>query len=154
MKRKIYTTARERRIDQIIGFVAFPLVNAATFTANWPLAWAANALHAPTQEAHFFQVFISLLPWVVNGLVLVLAFLFRPQMGIGYLACMGITVCIPVALCGLFVWACYGMIGAGSTSNFPVSSLVLWWFLGMVLLTLFLLGVGAIAFMIWGLLRR
>ncbi len=154
MTRKTYTTARERRIDQIIGFAAFPLVNAMSFTANWLLAQAANTLHAPIQEIQILQVCISLLPWVVNGLVLVLAFLFRPQMGIGYLACMGITVCIPVALCGLFVWACYGMIGAGSSSNFPVSSLVLWWFLGVVLLTLFLLGVGAIAFMIWGLLRR
>ena len=154
MKSKIYTTARERRIDQIIGFAAFPLVNAVIFAANWLLAWAADALHAPTQEIQILQVCISLLPWIVNGLVLVLAFLFRPQMGIGYLACMGMTVCVPVALCGLFVWACYGITGAISVSNFPVGSLALWWFLGVVLLTLFLLGVGAIAFMIWGLLRK
>jgi hypothetical protein len=27
MKRKVYATRRERMIDQIIGFFAFPLVN-------------------------------------------------------------------------------------------------------------------------------
>jgi hypothetical protein len=152
MKRKVYTTSRERRIDQLIGFAAFPLVNAVIFAANWLLAWAADALHAPTQEVQTFQVCISLLPWIVNGLVLVLIFLFRPYMGIGYIACMGITLCVPVALCGLFVWACYAMCGVASVPNF--SALALWLFLGVVLLTLFLLGVGAIAFMIWGLLRR
>lgn len=153
MKRKVYMTARERRIDQIIGFVAFPMVNAVVWAANWSLARIAPVLHAPYD---LIQVYFSLLPWIVNGLLLVLAFLFRPHIGIGYLACAGVTACVPVAVCGLFLWACFGVSGAASISNqsLSVGAVAVWLVLGIALCILFLLGVGVFAFMIWQIFRK
>jgi hypothetical protein len=94
MKRKVYTTERERKTDQIIGFAAFPLVNAA-------LWFVMDRLLVDRVWAN-----VSLLPWIVNGLVLTLAFLFRPQMGIGYVACIGL-VCIPIVPGLVCVAACF-----------------------------------------------
>jgi hypothetical protein len=94
MKRKVYTTDRERKTDQIIGFAAFPLVNAA-------LWFAMDRLLADHVRGNIWS-----LPWLVNALVLVLAFLFRPQMGIAYVACIGL-LCIPILPGFMCIAACF-----------------------------------------------
>ena len=78
----------KRMDDQIIGFLAFPLVNV-------PL-WIISQ-----------RIDSSALPWLVNGIVLALAFLFRPQFGIGYIAFIGAAVTVVTALSVLFVAACF-----------------------------------------------
>ena len=77
-----------RMDDQIIGFLAFPLVNV-------PL-WIISQ-----------RVDSSALPWLVNGIVLALAFLFRPQFGVGYIAFIGIAITVVTVLSVLFVAACF-----------------------------------------------
>jgi len=74
--------------DQIIGFLAFPLVNV-------PL-WIISQ-----------RIDSSALPWIVNGIVLALAFLFRPQFGVGYIAFIGIAITVVTVLSVLFVAACF-----------------------------------------------
>ena len=77
-----------RMDDQIIGFLAFPLVNV-------PL-WIISQ-----------RIDSSALPWLVNGIVLALAFLFRPQFGVGYIAFIGIAITVVTVLSVLFVAACF-----------------------------------------------
>ena len=74
--------------DQIIGFWAFPLVNV-------PL-WIISQ-----------RIDSSALPWLVNGIVLALAFLFRPQFGVGYIAFIGIAITVVTVLSVVFVAACF-----------------------------------------------
>ena len=78
----------KRMDDQIIGFLAFPLVNV-------PL-WIISQ-----------RIDSSALPWIVNGIVLALAFLFRPQFGVGYIAFIGIAITVVTVLSVLFVAACF-----------------------------------------------
>jgi hypothetical protein len=49
----------------------------------------------------------SALPWIVNGIVLALAFLFRPQFGVGYIAFIGIAITVVTVLSVVFVAACF-----------------------------------------------
>ncbi len=78
----------KRMDDQIIGFLAFPLVNI-------PL-WIISQ-----------RIDSSALPWIVNGIVLALAFLFRPQFGVGYIAFIGIAITVVTVLSVVFVAACF-----------------------------------------------
>ncbi|HLF74925.1 MAG TPA: hypothetical protein VI524_11295 [Anaerolineales bacterium] len=94
MKGKDYTTARERMADQIMGFWAFPLVNV-------PLWFVLQRIDSQ------LPTLVSALPWVVNGIVLVLAFLFRPQFGVGYVAFIGIALTVVTGLSIVFVAACF-----------------------------------------------
>jgi hypothetical protein len=152
MKRKVYTTARERKIDQIIGFVACPLLNVPLLAANWLMPLAGDALHVPTQAAQVFQVCASLLPWIVNGLVLVLAFLFRPHIGIGYMAAIGMTVCALAIMGILFLTACFGIIGALALKSVqsPLAVPLAWLVtMGLPLGALLLFVMGTLAIVIW-----
>ena len=96
MKRAVYATARERKIDQLIGLVAFPLVNVLLWlTIDFWLRYSFNELG------------VSLLPWIVNGGFLSLAFIFRPHIGVGYIVGFGIIIVGIVILGVLFVGACF-----------------------------------------------
>jgi len=74
--------------DQIIGFLAFPLVNIPL----WILSQRIDS---------------SALPWLVNGILLALAFLFRPQFGVGYIAFIGVAIIVVTVLSIVFVAACF-----------------------------------------------
>ena len=74
--------------DQIMGFLAFPLVNVPLWIISQRMeSWA--------------------LPWILNGIVLALAFLFRPQFGVGYIAFIGIAIMVVTVLSIVFVAACF-----------------------------------------------
>ena len=88
MKRKEYVTRRERMVDQIIGFWAFPLVNVVV----WIISQRIDSLA---------------LPWLVNIIVLILAYLFRPEFGIGYITFIAVALIVVTASSALFVAACF-----------------------------------------------
>lgn len=152
MKRKIYTTARERKIDQLIGFVAFPVLNSVLLIAGWLLAQAAYGLHAPDSVA---RLCISLPPWIANGIVLVLAFLFRPHIGIGYVAAIAVLLCASVAMGILFLGECFtlcavAVAGLPSSSNWPPLLSI-----GLTMIAyVLLLGIGAVALIAWWLSQK
>jgi predicted anti-sigma-YlaC factor YlaD len=98
MKRKDYATARERMAYQIIGFLTFPLVNIPLGILLWSISQKIDS-QLPT--------LVSALPWLVNGIVLVLAFLLRPEFGVGYIAFIGVAITVITALSVLFVAACF-----------------------------------------------
>jgi len=98
MKRKDYVTARERMAYQIIGFWTFPLVNVPLGIILWMISQRIDS-QLPT--------LVLALPWLVNGIVLALAFLLRPEFGVGYIAFIGVAVTVVTALSVLFVAACF-----------------------------------------------
>lgn len=99
MKRKVYTTRRERMTDQIMGFFAFPLVNVPLGIILWIISQMASS--------SWLVILVSVLPWLVNGIVIVLAFLLRPQFGLGYIAFIAVTLTVVAALSVLFGAACF-----------------------------------------------
>ena len=58
MKRKVYATRHERMTDQIIGFLAFPLVNVPLGIILWMISQMIDSQ---------LQMLVSALPWLVNG---------------------------------------------------------------------------------------
>ncbi len=109
MKRKVYVTARERKADQITGFWAFPIVNVPLWIISQLIYSQLPTLAATTDRSSFELVYVLIvaLPWLVNGSVLALAFLFRPQLGVGYIAFITIAIMAFTALSFLFVAACF-----------------------------------------------
>ncbi len=137
MKRKVYTTDRERKSDQVIGCVAFPIVNVALW-----LAMSRLLAEATTDQARARAL---LLPWIVNGLVLILAFLFRPQTGVGYIAWIGLA-CVPMVACSPCLAACFHVNVIDWVRNGPGDPLFLVLALGAALEVslLFVLGIVAL----------
>jgi hypothetical protein len=98
MKRKVYATRREQMTDQILGFLAFPLVNI-------PL-WIMLAVITYKVDASLLKLLVAL-PWLVNGIVLAFAFLFRPEFGMGYIGFIAVGVTLVTVLSVLFLAACF-----------------------------------------------
>ena len=109
MKRKVYATSRERKADQIKGFWAFPIVNVPLWIVSQMIYSQLPTRVAMTDLSSFMLIrgLVSALPWLVNGIVLVLAFLFRPGFGVGYVAFIAIAITVVTALSVLFVAACF-----------------------------------------------
>jgi len=106
MKREIYTTDQERKADQLIGGVAFPLVNLILAMIIIQLWEGAEKTYWGSPEYSAIRTRILLIPWFVNGVILTLAFLFRPQMGVGYIASFFVIASAGIVLGGLFVVTC------------------------------------------------
>lgn len=98
MIRKVYATDRERKSDQRLGCVAFPLVNV-------PL-WLIGLLISESVPHTTFQAIVLLLTWIVNGLILIAAFLFRPQIGVGYIMSVALIICGTLMMSALTVGSC------------------------------------------------
>ncbi len=149
MKRKVYVTDQERRADQIKGFLAFPIVNGLLWIIL-QLLYAISPTEVPAANESVFVLarwLIFVLPWLVNGSVLALAFVFRSQFAIGYIAFIGIALAVVVGLSMLFVAACFVVLSAASlwvnpnstqgTSVFVVLVIVAVCVLGLVVFWLF-----------------
>ena len=110
MKRKIYTSGYERKHDQHIGAVAFPIVNVVIwFVYQWLDSWMRTAHLDPVTFSHF-RTAALLLSWVVNGVVLVWAFIFRPQIGVGYITSFGAILIACVGLATIAFISCVASI--------------------------------------------
>ena len=99
MKRYVYTTRRERFIVQILGFFAFPLVNIPLGI----ILWIISQQRINSQ----WSTLVLALPWLVNAIVIILAFLLHPEFGVGYIAFIGVAIGLGTALSVLFVAACF-----------------------------------------------
>ena len=90
MKPKEYESFAQQKIDQRIGFVAFPIVNLVILLLSWLLSsWVDRITIEPTVRHPNLRLAITLLPWVVNGLLLIWALIFRRYIAVGYLVCLG-----------------------------------------------------------------
>ena len=107
MKRKVYATSRERKLDQLIGFAAFPILNLILWAVLGALGFIVQPAYGPLPGNDLVSITILALPWIMNGMVLALAFAFRPQIGIRYLAFIVIGTGASIALSFLLVAACF-----------------------------------------------
>jgi hypothetical protein len=110
MRRKVYDSGYERKHDQRIGAIAFVVVNVIVWLLyRWLSSWLPRA---GLNHTTFFRlsIAIELMPWVVNGAVLVWAFIFRPQIGIGYITSFGAILVAAASLAALFIVSCVASI--------------------------------------------
>lgn len=98
MKRKVYETDRRKKSDQRLGCIAFPLVNAVLWLLGMIISESTQKINAETMAL--------ILAWIVNGLVLVLAFIFRPDIGVGYIVSVALTMCATMVMGVLFLASC------------------------------------------------
>jgi hypothetical protein len=117
VKPKIYETFAEQKIDQRIGFIAFPIVNIVVGLLVGLLNSGVDRIMIePTVRYPNLRLAITLLPWVVNGLVLLWAAIFRRYIASGYLVCLGGI---------LVVGAILGLIGVVAFFvSIPVTALI------------------------------
>lgn len=117
MKPKVYETFAEQKIDQRIGFCAFPIVNVVVWLLAWLMgSWVDSITIEPTVRHPNLRLAITLLPWVVNGLLLIWAVIFRRYIASGYLVFVGAL---------LVVGAILGLIGVVAFFlAIPLSALV------------------------------
>jgi hypothetical protein len=148
MKRKVYTTKRERIIDQLIGFLAFPLVNVPLGIILWIIP--QTTILSRTSDPSLLLMLISALPWLVNGIVIVLAFLLRPQLGVGYTAFIAVALTLVAVLGVAFVAACFVTFAA--VLSFPgmrdQGGISLFVFLMAAGIAVGLVGLGVVAYYI------
>ena len=138
MKRKVYTTRRERMTDQIVGFLAFPLVNVPLGFFLWIISQIAYSW--------LLSILFSALPWLVNGILILLALLWRPEIAIGYVTFMGAAVAMIILMSVLFVAACFVTI----ISSTVIRDRVEWVFIcSMAAGLLCIIGLAIYLFTIW-----
>jgi hypothetical protein len=90
MKPKTYDSFAQQKLDQRIGFVAFLIVNIVVGVLVWLLSsWVDSRTIEPMVRYPNLRLTITLLPWLVNGLLLIWALIFRRYIAFGYLVCMG-----------------------------------------------------------------
>ena len=144
MKRKVYVSQRERKKDQLIGFVAFPLINLALVVVTNQLLAEAVAAHRGRLRDDPILTNILPLPWIANGIVLAVAFLLRPEFAVGYVAFIAAAAVAVIALSGLFLAACFTTIGLGLVIDQMIkglgSALALLVFGGLMLMGIVFLG--------------
>ncbi len=117
MKRKVYATVREQKTDQLVGLIAFPLINILL----WGTGYGYVGL-AP-QGTDDSLLGLLLVPWIVNSGFVILAFIFRPHIGVGYLASFWIIIVGVMVLGVLFLAACFtAFIAAAGFTGFTVTN--------------------------------
>ncbi len=139
MKPKVYETFAQQKIDQRIGFVAFLIVNIGVGLLIWLLsAWVDSITIEPTVRHPNLRLVIAALPWVMNGLLLIWAAIFRRYIASGYLVCLG-GMLVVGAILGLIVVVAFFLAVPLSALIGPIGDLI------FILL--------ALAGMIWFLLK-
>ena len=108
MKRKYSKDNYARKADRKVGFVAFPIINVVVWFVSWLFSSGVQSESG----------WALLLPWVANGLVLVYAFIFRPEFAVGYLVFIAFALGIVFALGFLFLGGCFLAIGVGAIFSF------------------------------------
>jgi len=99
VKPKEYETFAQQKIDQRIGFVAFLIVNLTIVLLAWALSnWVTSITIEPTVRHPNLRLAIAVLPWVVNGLVLIWAVIFRRYIASGYLVCLAAMLIVGTIL--------------------------------------------------------
>src|SRR5262245_66151830 len=105
MKRKKYTSFYERKCDQRIGAVAFVVVNVIVWLVyQWLIAstYIGNSQIIRQQT----PLAVQLMPWVVNGVFLLWVFIFRPQIGVGYIVAFAAILFAGMMLATLVISSC------------------------------------------------
>jgi hypothetical protein len=105
MRRKVYTSGSERKHDQHIGAIAFVVVNVFVWLVyQWLIAptYIENSRITRLETS----LAVQLMPWMVNGVFLLWAFIFRSQIGVGYITAFAAILFAGLTLVVLVVGSC------------------------------------------------
>src|SRR5262245_17643937 len=106
VRRKVYESEYELRRDRTIGALAFAIVNLLLWLVySWLIGWALVRYGDSPPDIRYVTA-IQLLPWIANGLLLLLALWYRPQFAVGYLIFPASALIIGTALGILLVGSC------------------------------------------------
>jgi hypothetical protein len=143
---RVYDSYAEQKIDQRIGFVAFPVINIAVWIiAGMLLAQTTGAGIDQAATVARLRAASTWLPWVTNGFVLIVAAIFRWHMAVGYLVSLGGFLVTGVGL-GLISVVAY-FVTAPLQALFDLGGLLFF------LLLILVVG-GWFLFKMFGVLRR
>jgi len=144
LRPRVYDSYAELKVDQRIGFIAFPIVNIIVWVVIQLLSGQVSSLDT-SPSAVRLRATITLLPWVVNGLVLLWALIFRWHIGTGYLISFA-----GFAATGIGLGLITVVVIFASTPLFAMTGLI-----GLVIFLVLLIGSGLwFLFKMLGLLRR
>jgi hypothetical protein len=103
--RKTYVSERELRRDRWLVVLAFVVLNILVLLVLQWLGGPAWPYVSPRNSARL-GLWFELLPWLANGLPLLLAFIFRPQIAFGYIACFAGILLLGFSLFAVVVASC------------------------------------------------
>ena len=119
----------KRKEAQIIGFLAFPVMNIPLGIVLWTIK---QRIDSPLPTV------VLALPWLVNGIVLALAFLLRPDFAVGYIAFIGTAVAVVTTLSVVFVAACFvSILSAAVIGDLAIGLFVVLMVVGVSVLVAF-----------------
>jgi hypothetical protein len=104
LKRKVYQTRREKRIDFFIGFFGWYVVNAMAFIIVSAIGSIADGVFGPGVTSEAAQYILLALPLVLNVVAIVLLALSRTWISLGILAAIGAAFLV-VLVGGLLLMA-------------------------------------------------
>ena len=141
LKRKIYSSEVERRRDRLIGFLAFPAINfiLSQFIES-SLRDLIRFLFQDTPVQETLRNGLSLLPWVINGIILLLAFFFRVEFALGYIAFVAATITSVALIGALFLAGCFLLILSPYMGD--ISEVLCWLF------PVIMIGLGIIGYLL------
>lgn len=86
MRPRTYDSYADQKRDQRIGFIVFPIVNVIVWAVT-SFLWSQTTGLSLQEAARVAQLrtTANLLPWIVNGLILIWALIFRRHIAVGYL---------------------------------------------------------------------
>ena len=122
LTRKIYETDAEKKRDFWLGVVLFFVLNIVLTACQWGLGIGLFAISPDIVNSDFissplFTILswvLTLLPWVINGGLLIYFAVTRSQIALGMVAGFGIALVIVICLGVIFTVWCFIALGAGS----------------------------------------
>lgn len=139
MRPRVYDSYAEQKVDERIGFILFPIVNLVAWVAAGLMRGQISRFDLTAGAANM-RTLVVVLPWLVNGLVLAWALIFRWHIGTGYLISLawlgatGLGMGLLLELAYLFfspLLALFGLIGLAVTL-LVLLAILIWYLVKMI----------------------
>jgi hypothetical protein len=88
MKRKIYETKCDKRKDQLAGFWIFTIVNVPILVFVAVNELLSTITFQTISSSDWFTTAVTILPWVINLVIISVGLLLRPQFATGFLVAL------------------------------------------------------------------
>jgi hypothetical protein len=96
---------QERKRNQRQGFFSCLGINAFLL-----FIWYFSSRSGSPSQAANTEIFLAVLPWIINIGILILAFVLRPQFAVGYLAFFAAVIVGSMVLGMVFMTACFASV--------------------------------------------
>ena len=100
--KKVYANDKERKADQRRGIILCLLMNVCVWLLDYLYRLDLMRLVGPE-----WSVWVQAFPWLANGVVWLLACIFRPHIAYGFVLCIGATFAFVFAMGAVFIGSCF-----------------------------------------------